>query len=689
MNPVHQLLILLLCVSLAGCAGQEAFRRGKQTMAEGKPEQAIAHFEQALAEDPENVEYRTQLVRARETLINTVIMNAERLRAAGRFDEADAEYQRVLRLESNNVRALAGLQATQIDRQQQAQLDEARELIKAGKHEAAQQKIQAVLSVRPQHREARALLREVDVKPKRELMPPALAEAFKKPITLEFRDANLRSVFEIISRTSGINFIFDKDVRPDLKATIFVRNSNIEEVINLLLATNQLDKKVLSENTVLVYPAIPAKQREYQELVVKSFYLTNADVKQTLNMIKTMLKTRDVFIDEKVNLLVMRDTPQAIRIAEKLIAAQDLAEPEVVLEVEVLEVSSNRLTELGLRFPDQVAFSVAGAAGVAGSLTLPEFHNRNSGMVTLSLGNPALLLNLKNQDGSTNLLANPRIRVKNREKAKIHIGERVPVITTTTTATAGTTSDSVTYQDVGIKLDVEPTIHLEREVGIKVGLEVTNINREVLSRNGTLTYQLGTRSAATTLRLQDGETQVLAGLISDEDRSAAEKVPALGDLPVVGRLFSSHRDQGTKTEVVLLITPRIVRALERPDAAEIEFASGTEASLGSAPLVLTPGGAPRQPRPAIPAPATPVPQATPTQPPVPVPGAVVVPVVPVPASPPPPVRNAPSGVEISPPTPIAPPTILYQPPPAAPVTPQQAPGQQAPGQQAPTEPEEQ
>lgn len=675
MNPKYRLLIMLLCLSLAGCAGQEAFRRGKQTMAEGKPEQAIAHFEQALAEDPDNVEYRTQLIRARETLINTLIMDAERLRAANRFDDADAQYQRVLRLEPNNIRALAGLQATQIDRQQRVQLDEARELIKAGKHEAAQQKLQAILSVRPQHREARAMLREVNVKPKRDLVPPSLAEAFKKPITLEFRDANLRSVFEIISRTSGVNFIFDKDVRPDLKATIFVRNSSIEEVINLLLVTNQLDKKILSENTVLIYPAIPAKQREYQELVVKSFYLTNADVKQTLNMIKTMLKTRDVFIDEKVNLLVMRDTPEAIRIAEKLIAAQDLAEPEVVLEVEVLEVSSNRLTELGLRFPDQIAFGVTGAAGIPGTLTLPEYHNRNSGLVTLSLGSPALLLNLKNQDGSTNLLANPRIRVKNREKAKIHIGERVPVITTTTTATAGTTSDSVTYQDVGIKLDVEPTIHLEDEVGIKVGLEVTNINREVVSRNGTLTYQLGTRSAATTLRLQDGETQVLAGLISDEDRSAAQKVPALGDLPVVGRLFSSHRDQGTKTEVVLLITPRIVRSLERPDAGQIEFASGTEASLGSAPLVLTPGGAPRQTRPVLPAPANAVPQPAPAQPVVPVPGAVVVPVVPVPAPPPPPVQNAPSGVQVPGPTPIAPPTILYQPPPPAAVTPQPAPPQ--------------
>lgn len=652
---------LCLALLLAGCAGQEAFRRGKQSLNEGRPEQALAAFEQAVAEDPDNVQYRTQLAKAREDVVNGILLNAERLRAAGRYAEADTEFRRILGIDSNNSRALAGLDATQLDRQHQELLVEARELAKNNKLEAAQQKLQQILAVRPQHKEARALLREVEIKPRRDLIPPALAEAFKKPITMEFRDANLRSVFEIISRTAGVNFIFDKDVRPDLKATIFVKNSTIEEVINLLLVTNQLDKKILSENTVLVYPATPAKQRDYQELVVKSFYLANADVKQTLNMIKTMLKTRDVFIDEKVNLLVMRDTPEAIRIAEKLIAAQDLAEPEVVLEVEVLEVSSNRLTELGLRFPEQVSFSVAGAAGVPGTLTLPEFRNRTTGMVSLSVGNPALLLNLKNQDGSTNLLANPRIRVKNREKAKIHIGERVPVITTTTTATAGTTSDSVTYQDVGIKLDVEPTIYLESEVGIKVGLEVTNINREITSRNGTLTYQLGTRSAATNLRLLDGETQVLAGLISDEDRSAADKLPALGDLPVLGRLFSSHRDQSTKTEVVLLITPRIVRSLQRPDASDIEFASGTEAALGSAPLAITPPANARVVRPGAPAPAPAVPV---------VPGSIA----PVPVPPPPPVQSAPSGVYIAPPSTISPPAILYQPPPPPPPTSAPAPG---------------
>src|SRR5687767_10038942 len=145
---------------------------------------------------------------------------------------------------------------------------------------------------------------------------------------------------------------------------------------------------------------------------------------------------------------------------------------------------------------------------------------------------------LRQQDASTNVLANPRIRVKNKEKARIHIGDRVPVITTTAAATGGFVSESVSYLDVGLKLEVEPLVHLEDEVGIKVALEVSNIAREVRGvGSSTLVYQIGTRNATTVLRLRDGETQVLAGLINDDDRRTANRVPGIGDWPVIGRLF--------------------------------------------------------------------------------------------------------------------------------------------------------
>ena len=163
----------------------------------------------------------------------------------------------------------------------------------------------------------------------------------------------------------------------------------------MVLLTNQLEQKVLNENTVLIFPNTPQKLREYQELVVKGFYLANADVKQTANMIRTLVKTRDIFIDEKINLLVIKDTPAAIRLAERLIAAQDLAEPEVMLEVEVLEVASNWLQQLGIRFPDTLAVSLVGAAGTAGTITLPEWLNRGSELVRLSFTDPLFIFSLQ------------------------------------------------------------------------------------------------------------------------------------------------------------------------------------------------------------------------------------------------------------------------------------------------------
>jgi general secretion pathway protein D len=183
----------------------------------------------------------------------------------------------------------------------------------------------------------------------------------------------------------------------------------------------------------------------------------------------------------------------------------------------------------------------------------------------------------------------------------------VPVITTTAAATGGFVSESVNYLDVGLKLEVEPIVYLEDEVGIKVALEVSNIAREIRTvGSNTLTYQIGTRNAATTLRLRDGETQILAGLISDEDRRSADRVPGMGDLPVIGRLFSHTRDNMIKTEIVLLITPRLVRTLARPEARATEFAAGTEASTGSPagiapafvpPSVLLPPSPSSQPSP--------------------------------------------------------------------------------------------
>jgi general secretion pathway protein D len=581
------LSLLFLSLALFGCAAQRAYDEGIALIESGHIEAGLAKVDEAARQEPGEHRYRLSYVRQRELAVQRLLAQADTARARGDAKEADNLYKRVQALDPGNARAAAALGALSNADAHRTQLAEAETLFRKGEPLAAHERVRRILAENPQHKEARELLRKIEQAGARQAAQPALSPALRKAISLSFREATLRQVFELLTNASGINIILDRDVRPDQRTTIYVRDTPIEDALRFVLVTNQLDRKVLNENSILVYPNTPAKQREYQDLVVKSFYLTNADVKLTANMIRQLVKSKDVFIDEKLNLLVMRDTPDAVRMAERLIATQDLAEPEVMLEVEVLEVGSSVLTELGIRYPDQISFSLIGADGIPGTITLREWQNRSSELVRMSITNPALVFNLRSQAGRSNVLANPRIRVKNREKARIHIGDKVPVITTTTTAT-GFASESVGYLDVGLKLDVEPNIYLDEDVAMKVGLEVSSILQEVRSNSGALTYRIGTRNTATTLRLKDGETQVLAGLISDEDRKNVTKVPGLGDVPVLGRLFSNHADTGNRTEIVLLITPRVLRTLARPEAQLGEFLSGTEASIGAPPLQLQP-----------------------------------------------------------------------------------------------------
>lgn len=641
------LLALAAAALLAACApGREFVRNGQQMLEQGQVEDGLAQIEQGMRLEPGNTEYRMLAIRQRDVQIGALLAQADAQRGADRLDEAEALYRRVIALAATNTRARAGLDAVASLRRQRQRLDEAQALSAQGRPAEAGQRLRQVLAENPAHARALSLqgqLDALDERPPAETRPPLLAPKLRKPVTLDFRDANLKAVFEALSRTTGINFVFDREVKPDIKVTLSIANISIEDVIGVLAVTNQLESKTLNDNTVLIYPNTPAKQKDYRELTVKTFYLANADAKTVFTMLKTVLKTKDLYADEKLNSLTMRDTADAIVLAGKLIAAQDLAEPEVLLDVEVLEVKRSRLMEIGIdppgKFtvlnivpnPSTVVSTATGATTVVNNtltttqLTLDRLRGVSSANV--GIDNPSL--NLRAENGDTNILANPRIRVKNRDKANILIGDRVPVITTTSTANVGV-SEAVSYLDVGLKLEVEPHVFLDSEVGVKVSLEVSNIVREVRSRSGTLTYQIGTRLATTNLRLKDGETQVLAGLISDEDRRSAVGLPWLLDLPLLGRLFSSERSDRSKTEIVLLITPRVVRNLVTESPDRNEHAGGTEAMVGLPQLRLhgpgrmampPAGGASRGPSAPVPGETEPEPEPVPAEPEPPAPAA--------------------------------------------------------------------
>ena len=567
---------MILVLLLAGCAGQEAYQRGETQFGSRQWEAAYESYRQATFEDPTNLQYRVALTRASQYRIQALLDEANATREQ-RPAEARELYRKALALDPRNDRAEAGLRAIEQQEKLARLFGEASRAQQQGRDIEARQKLKRLLDEAPDHAQARALVRRLDEKAGRGSGLPVLDVAYQKSVTLEFRDAPLRAVFDALSRATGINVIFDRDLRQDSKVTVFLRQVPLNEALEQITAANGLARRVVNPNTLLIYPAQPQKAREYQDLMVRSFFLANADGKQIGNMLKAVLKVKDFHLDERRNVIVIRDTPEVIAMAVKLVDAHDQPEPEVMLEVEILEVKHTTLNELGLKFPDQVVF------GVPSPIALNTL--RAGGTATVAGLDKALILNLKRQVGETNLLANPRIRVRNHEKAKIHIGDRVPVITTNVSSVAALTTESVSYLDVGIKLEVEPSIQMEHVV-IKTGLEVSSVVNTIKTQSGSTVYQVGTRNAATTLTLRDGETQVLAGLLQRNERENSSRLPGLGDIPVLGRLFSSQTTDGDKTEILLSITPHILRNMERPSDDLAEFSAGPEAGRQGASGVL-------------------------------------------------------------------------------------------------------
>lgn len=547
----------------------------------GSPEQRVDAAANQLKKDMDNANYRKALRMEKESAIDELLKLAEQAKLSGNDQQAYMYYERLLELDPTNGQVEQLKQALNKDKARANKMIQARIFQEQKQYTKASELVREILIENPHSIEAVELLNEINEQSQQaKIRAPQLRPTLDKPITLELRDANIKVVFEALSRATGINFILDKDIKPDTKTTVFIRKMQVEDAIDMVLASNGLGKKPLSENSALIYPNTAAKLKDYQDLTIRSFYLTNTTAKQVAAMLKTMLKTKDIFIDERLNMIVMRDTPEVVKIAEKLVQANDMADPEVMLDIEVLEVSRTRLQELGITYPNQLA-----VIGANTGLTLEALRNNVTSATIGVRPNPAV--NFNKNIGDVNLLSNPRIRVKNNEKAKVLVGDKVPIITTTSTANVGV-AENVTYVDVGLKLDVEPRINLDNYVNIKVGLEVSSLGEKTITKNGAEVYTIGTRNANTVLRLKHGETQILAGLILDDERKSAARLPGLGDVPLLGRLFSNQTDKKSKTEIVLAITPRILSNINLPKADISEYWSGTETLILDHPKISLP-----------------------------------------------------------------------------------------------------
>ncbi len=586
----------LLLTLLLGCAGGREIRLADQFAKAGNWEGAVFLYQEASQKDPKNMRLREKLNEAKAKAAAQHYQKGRELLKEKSLPQALEEFKRAMALDPAKQEHQDGLNEALRLKEAQDLYVTGLKLMRAERFSEALQQFELALDRDPTLVAAQEAIKKMTEDQKAGLTAgEELNLKSTQPITLKFQNAKLNEVFEFLSKTSGINILFDKDVRPEtVTITIFVKNVSFKEALNLIMTTNNLFMKKISDDTILIIPKTKQKVDQYQDLMIRTFYLSNTKADDMVNLLRTMLETRRVFVNKELNALVIRDTPEKIKLAEKIIEANDRIVAEVMFNVEVLEVGESSELKYGWRFSsNQIQAGIAKSSGdiVQGLSTISLDTLR--GGYTWFFTVPTIIVDFLKTEGEAKTLANPRIRVLDNKQAKVNIGDKVPIrlSSTTTQPVSGTSAlgtptvtTNVEFKDVGIKLTVKPKVDLSNDVTLELNLEVTSLGDKVDLGDGTTQFKFGNRTAETTLNVKNSETVVIGGLIRDEDRVNYNKVPGLGDIPLLGKLFSGTDKTKTKTDIIITITPTVVRGLETPDRDLQYFWSGTEETYSTKPL---------------------------------------------------------------------------------------------------------
>jgi general secretion pathway protein D len=577
--------LVLLAITAAACATTAALKNAERAEFNQDYDVAVAEYTRALQRSPDNHSARQGLERVRARAAFAHYTRGRRLSASGQLDEALVELQ----LASELNPADGNIQ---------------------GELESVRTQLRNRISL---SREGKTPL-ETLISRSQNLPPPGneLPRNVQLPATLTFRDASTRDVYTALARFANVNIVFDPQFR-DTPVTIDLRNSSLENALSALSSATRNFYRITAQRTITVIPDTPAKQREYEEEIVQTFYLSNADVKETMDLLRIVIDNRRLAPITATNALSIKDTPERVAAAGKLIAAIDKARPEVVIDVELLEVDRTRLREYGLQIASPGSPGIDGAIDAnREGLTLRDLRNLTDSDIYLT-NLPGLFYRLLKTDNHTRTLANPQLRTSEGVAAQARFGERVPVPVTTFSpiAQGGVNQQPITsfnYENIGVNIDITPRTHHDDEVSLALKVEVSAISGTGFG--GLPTF--GNRTISTVLRLRDGETNMLAGLIRDDERTVLEGIPGLSDLPVVGRLFAHNKKETQETDIVLTLTPRIIRVLEltEDDLRPFKVGRSGETPLIELPLVNEPATPPGPP---LPPPAA----APPSQPPPP------------------------------------------------------------------------
>ena len=529
---MHHRLLLTTCftVALIGCVSNSSklYQAGSTSERVGRYDEAVSYYTRAVEEDRNNLYYQQALARARLRSAEAHALEGTRRVNTGDLYGAKEEFEVAITMNPNDgtlKERLAELRLTISQEEEAAKL-----------------------------RTIAALKQQLRARPFGGL---AISPEAIQPAGFVFRDASLRDILLSLGKMAGVNVIFDSDFR-DQTLSVELEDATFEEAFQSLSRITQNFYRVEGQKVVIVIPDTQAKRSEYAQQVARTFYLSSADVKETIDLLRIVLGARRIAPHTSTNALTIVDTPERVQAAETIITTLDKNKGEVVVDIELLEVNRARLEEYGIQLTSANSGDGINPTIVPGSTTLDNTPYTPSNIFAANL--PGAVLKLLRVDGDTRVLANPQLRALDGQPAEAEFGERVPVPVTTfqPIATGGVPQQPITsyqYQNIGVTIVVTPRVHHNDEISIALEVRLDNISGTGFGDLPTF----GNRRVNTVLRLQDGETSLLAGLIRDDERTSLTGTPGLARIPVLGRIFAANQIEVRESDIILTLTPRIVR----------------------------------------------------------------------------------------------------------------------------------
>ncbi len=565
---------IILCMGVgllaAGCPkGHEQFNAGQKAENIQDYDSALQFYQKALATDPNNAAYRIKLNQVRFEAGESHIKKGVALREKGDMQAAAAEFQRATTLDPSSPVALQELRQTldQINETARKQDEQA-----AGTEEGGGSDLASA--------------------------PPELKPLSTAPITLKMTN-DVKIIFDTIGKFAGVNVIYDPDF-PARRIPFEVNNVTMQQALDIACMQSKTAWKAVTENIIFVYQDTTQKHKDYDEQLVETFYLGNTvqsqDLTEITNGLRQVLNLTKVQQLNSQNAIIVRDTADKLAIARKLLKDIDKAKPEVVIQVEVLSASTDRLRDLGV-LPGQsasVAFTPPGTASTTpttgsggtntpSSIPLKGFH---FGASDYSVTLPGATANFVLTDTATKIIQNPEIRSIDGQPAKLNIGSRVPIATGSFQAGVGVGTTSVnplvntqfTYIDVGVNVNITPHVHPNHEVSLKVAIEVSQVI-STATIGGIQQPVIGQNKIEHDIRLREGEASILGGLFTKTDSKTVNGWPGLAQVPFVKYLTADNKVDHSESDILIVLIPRIVRLPEWTRASLRPISTGVEQNI--------------------------------------------------------------------------------------------------------------